>query len=269
MTSRSGVERMLDLYLAEGAEQIPDRVLDAALDQVDQVPQRRVLFVPWRSNGMHTYLKLAFSGAVVVAVVVGGSMFLSRGPTDGVGGPRVDTPSPSASAAASVSPSPLPTIALTDTSNWVAFTSERYGHEIGHPPSWVATRATADWSFETSRLDFRTSEADWFIDESSVYPIRFSAFAVDVPPGTSDDEWITAYYKGSQAGGQQCDAVIETLQPIAVTVDGHTGRMLINDPCDDAQAFVFIGGRVHVFAIWRPNQEALLEAFLSTVKFTE
>lgn len=54
------------------------------------------------------------------------------------------------------------------------------------------------------------------------------------------------------------------LQPISV--DGHPGSIAVNEACEDAQAFVLIDGRIHVFAIWRA-EEALLEAFLSTVKF--
>ncbi|MBA2633069.1 MAG: hypothetical protein H0U86_08740 [Chloroflexi bacterium] len=270
MTSRSDIERVLDRYLAEGAEQMPDRVIDAALDQIDHIPQRRVLRVPWRFYQMLTFLKPALAVAAVIAVLVVGGMFLSRGPSASVGGPAASTPSPSPSASASAAVSPSSSAqALTDTSNWVAFTSERYGYEIAHPPTWDAKPATRDWTFETDRLDFLTEAADSFIDEAAPYQIRFTAFADDVPSDMSEDEWITAYYEGSQGDGQQCDALIEKLQPIAVTVAGHAGRLLINDPCSDAQAFVFIDGRVHVFAVWRENQEALLEAFLSTVKFQE
>lgn len=269
MTSRSDIERELDRYLAQGAEQVPDRVIDAALDQVDQIPQRRALRMPWRSNEMPMFLKLAFAGAAVVAVVVVGSMFLNRGPTANVGGSPVTTPSASVAAPASAAPEPSVAPALTDTSNWAPFTSQRYGYEIAHPPAWTATPSVRDWVFDTDRLEFRSEAADSFIDPTAQYQIRFTAFAVDVPPGTSEDEWITAYYEGSRGDGIPCDALIKELQPIAVTVDGHEGRMWINDGCSDAQAFIFRDGRAHVFAVWRADQEALLEAFLSTVKFTE
>ena len=268
MTSRSDVELVLDRYLAEGAEQVPDRVIDAALDQIVQVPQRRAWRMPWRSNEMPTFLKPALAAVAVVAVVVVGSMFLNRGPTANVGSP-VATPSASVAAPASATPEPSASQAVTITADWVSFTSERYGYEIAHPPAWKATPSVRQWVFETDRLDFISEAADTFIDETAQYKIRFSAFAVDVPLGASEDEWITAYYEGSRGDGNQCDALIKDLQPIAVTVDGHEGRMWVNDACSDAQAFVFRDGRVHVFAVWRNDQQALLEAFLSTVKFTE
>jgi hypothetical protein len=212
---------------------------------------------------MPTFLKPVLAGAVVIAVLVVGAILLTRGPTSNTGGPASATPSPSASAAASAAASP--SSSLTDTSDWVAFTSERYGYQIAHPPTWTATPASRDWDFETDRLDNITAAADHFIDGDAAFQILVTAFADDVPPDMSEDEWITAYYEDSEVDGQPCDTVIDEMQPI--TVDGHPGRIAINDPCSDAQAFVFIDGRVHVFAVWRAREEALLEAFLSTVVF--
>ena len=44
-------------------------------------------------------------------------------------------------------------------------------------------------------------------------------------------------------------------------------RPSISHTCQESHAFVFIGDRAYVFAVWKPNQEALLRAFLSTVHF--
>lgn len=258
MTNRSDIEHVLDRYLAEGGEQVPDRVVDAALDQIDHTSQRLALRVPWRFPEMPYLLKPALMGAAVIAVLIVGGVLLTRGPTTNVGGPPITTPSLSAPDSPGASPSATPT--LTDTSDWVAFTSERYGYEIEHPPTWIATPAVGDWDFETDRLDWETADADTFHDALAL----FSAFASDVPAEMSEDEWIAAYYEGSGANGVQCEDSVDW-QPISV--DGYAGRMAVNDACSDVQAFVFIDGRVHVFAIWRENREALLEAFLSTVEF--
>jgi len=268
MTSRSDVERVLDRYLADGAEQVPDRVIDDALRQIDHIPQRRALRVPWRFNDMPSVFKLALAGATVVAVLVVGSMFLNRGPTNSVGGPGVGSPSPSASVPASATASPSPSLALTDTSNWVPFTSDLYGYSIARPPTWVAQPATRDWSLETDRADWvGHGVADRFWGAAEGEDTLVTAFADDVPSGMSDDEWLTAYYEGTEADGQQCDALVEELKPLpAIMVDGRRGVIAVNEACSDAQAFVFTEGRVHVFAVWRA-EVALLEAFLSTVRF--
>jgi hypothetical protein len=186
-------------------------------------------------------------------------MFLTRGQEVGTGAAPIATPSPSASPSASPSPSP----ALTDTSNWVPFTSERYGFALAHPPTWTATPATRDWDFETDRMSPVTPGSDHFIDEDAAYKIGVVAFATDVQADMSEDEWLAAYYEGLSAS---CGAT-QGVQPISV--DGHEGRLIVHDACSDAQAFVFIDDRVHVFAVWRADQEALLEAFLSTVEFQQ
>jgi hypothetical protein len=260
MTNRSELEQALDRYLAEGGEQVPDRVVDAALDQIDHTSQRLALRVPWRFPDMPYFLKSAMAATAVIAVLIVGGVLLTRGPTTSVGGPPAASSLPSVSTPASAGASPSATPALTDTSNWIPFTSERYGYEIEHPPTWIATPATGDWDFETSRLDWETANADTFLSAQA----RFSAFASDVPADMSEDEWIAAYYEGSVANGVQCEDFVDW-QPISV--DGYAGRLAVNDACFDVQAFVFVDTRVHVFAIWRENHEALLEAFLSTVEF--
>ncbi len=271
MTTRSEVELALDRYLAEGGEQVPDRVIDAALDQIDQLPQRRALRVPWRFHDLSTFLKPAIAGAAVVAVLVVGGTYLTGGEAPGLGAGGTTTPSPTATASPSPSapPSPSPTQALTDTSNWETFTSERYGYEIGHPPSWVVEPATRDWVLERDRDDFRGfGVVDRFHDESANFSVLVSAFAADLPSGTTEDEWIAAYYEGTMVDGHACDELIDGLME-SISVDGRPGRIAVNDACSDAQAFVVIDDRMHVFAVWRPRHAALLEAFLSTVDFPE
>jgi len=89
MTNRSELEQALDRYLAEGGEQVPDRVVDAALDQIDHTPQRHALRMPWRFPDMPYVLKSAMVGAAVVAVLIVGGVLLTRGPTTNLPvGPR-------------------------------------------------------------------------------------------------------------------------------------------------------------------------------------
>lgn len=260
MTSRSDVERMLDRYLAEGAERVPDRVIDDALRQIDHVPQRRAVRVPWRFQPMPSFFKLALSGAAVIAALVVGGMFLNRAPTDTVGGSPIATPLPSASAPASASPLPSASVVPIDTSAWKPFTSEQYGYSIAYPQSWSAEAATRDWSLEADRTDWKGYEvADRFLGTYDLQTVLVTAFAADVPSGMSDDEWLTAYCESSFQGAGFLPGIM---------VDGRRGVIAASYACSDApHVFVFNEGRVHVFAVWRENQQALLEAFLSTVRF--
>jgi hypothetical protein len=79
MTDRNDLERTLDSFLADGPERVPDRVLDAALVEITHVKQRRVWRAPWRARAMSVPFKLAAAAAIVVAVAIGGMLFLQPG----------------------------------------------------------------------------------------------------------------------------------------------------------------------------------------------
>lgn len=298
MTNRSELEQALDRYLAEGGEQVPDRVVDAALDQIDHTSQRLALRVRWRYRAMPTFLKPALAAVAVIALMGVGGIFLTRGPA--VGTPPVTTPPPSTPVSAAPSGSPSCFLAARcrpsssvpiDTSDWVLFTSERYGYRLALPPTWSATPATQAWGFETdhtmSALCCMHEGSDQFAEvnpytiSSDVshggYPIWLRAFAVDVPASPSEDGWMADYYasRPDMAPGY-CEYADTEQRPISV--DGHPGTMIVGDAeCGDS-AFVFNDGRVHVFwleaydrpaqmAEWRTLKTDLLEAFLGTIDF--
>jgi hypothetical protein len=96
--------RAVRSWLDEGITRLPDRVLDAVLDQVPATPQRRR---PWwparRSIQMNTFAKLAGAAAALLVVAVVGYQLLpatSQGP-----GPTV-TPVPTPTPTAQPAPSP-------------------------------------------------------------------------------------------------------------------------------------------------------------------
>jgi hypothetical protein len=261
MTTRSEVELLLDRYLGDGPERVPDRVIDAALDTIDDTKQRRAFRAPWRVQEMPTFFKLALAGAAVLVVLAVGLTYLNPKPTGSVGGQSAATPSPATSTPTSPTPSPSPR-ALTDTSWWVPYRSVRYGYTVRHPSTWEVEPGSRDWKMQPDRTDWLTPAADRFIDRDADFQIGVSAWVVDVPAGTSSAQWMRSYYKDAQAGCGIAAAVVQD-----VTVGGQPGKLYIEDACADAQAFVFRDGSVTVFAVWRENQADLLEAFLSTVEF--
>lgn len=267
MNSRSDLERALDDFFRVGSDEVADRVIDAALLTIDHTPQRRAMGGPWRSNAMSTSLKLATIAAAVVLAAGGAALMLGRMPGAGVGGvgspAHSIAPSASVPSTSEVTASPTSSLTPIDTSGWKPYTSTRYGYTIAHPPTMSVGPATEDWTLE-DRLDWMGfGVADRFLGSAFLV----TAFAADVPNDMSENEWVSAYSEGleTDGGGQPCDGTYEELP--SISVDGHAGRLRVNDPCDLAQAFVFIDGRVHVFAVWRPNQEALLQAMVSTVAF--
>jgi len=85
MSTDRETTRLVRSWLEEGVTRLPDRVLDAVLDQVPTTPQRRSWWPAWRSNEMNTYAKLIAAAAAVLVVAVVGYQFLPRG--SGPGGP--------------------------------------------------------------------------------------------------------------------------------------------------------------------------------------
>jgi hypothetical protein len=85
MTSQRDLDRLLDGFFAEGTNELADRVIDAALEQVNHVHQRRVLRVPLRfvSNTLITRLAVA---AVVGVLAIGSAAYLMRSSPYAVGG---------------------------------------------------------------------------------------------------------------------------------------------------------------------------------------
>src|SRR4051812_34543644 len=114
MNDDRSLERAARSWLDEGPTQAPDRVVDAALAQIQTTNQERDLR-PWRMPNMNPAIKLA-AAAIVAVVAIGGSLYLFGAPA-GFGGRPTPTPSappptaaPTPSAAAGT-PGPTPNAA--------------------------------------------------------------------------------------------------------------------------------------------------------------
>jgi hypothetical protein len=100
MTHERDVERVLERWLADGVDQMPDRVYQSILDRVERQPQQRAWRVSWRDSHVNRYIKPLIAIAAVVLVAVAGITVVGRPSGSNVGG-----------SAASPSPSPAPSIA--------------------------------------------------------------------------------------------------------------------------------------------------------------
>ena len=72
MSTDRDTTRIVRSWLEEGATALPDRVLDAVLDQLPATSQRRAWWPAWRFREMNNALKLAIAAAAVVVVAVVG-----------------------------------------------------------------------------------------------------------------------------------------------------------------------------------------------------
>src|SRR5215210_6987796 len=100
MTQSRPLDRVLDSFFKLGSEELADRVLEAALVEIDKTKQRRRAPALWRFPMMLTTNRLA-TAAVIGALAVGGA-FLALRPAPSVGPPP-------ASATPTTPPSVTPT----------------------------------------------------------------------------------------------------------------------------------------------------------------
>ena len=96
MTAKTDFDRVLDAFLAEGPETIPDRVIDEALSEINRTPQRPAIRLPRSVSRMPASLRL-LAVAAVIATATGIAFTLA-------GGTRPPTP-----------PSPPPASAFDGT----------------------------------------------------------------------------------------------------------------------------------------------------------
>ncbi len=101
MTDQRELDRVLVAFFVEGTGELADRVIDAALDQIDHTRQRRAVRMPWRFSTMSSTMKLLTRVAAVAAIgvlAVGGALYLTR-----PGQPAIGVASPTAAPGASSS----------------------------------------------------------------------------------------------------------------------------------------------------------------------
>ena len=185
MSTDRDVTRIVRSWLEEGATALPDRVLDAVLDQVPATSQRRAWWPARRLNEMNNALKVAIVAAAVVVIAVVGFNLVPR--QAGIGGPG---PSPTASPTATQTPtqtptptpSPLPSGVLTEfpegpltagTYTLAPYTAA--GEGMCHvPPQSGCTETTADDTirFTMTVPDGWNAFGPWVMFESNQPPDR-------------------------------------------------------------------------------------------------
>jgi hypothetical protein len=109
MTDQRELNRMLGAFFATGSDELADRVIDAALVQIDHTRQRRAMRVPRRLMTMNMPTRLA-AAAVIGVLAIGGALYLLRPGPSGVG---TASPTPSTTATqglpTATAPAPTPT----------------------------------------------------------------------------------------------------------------------------------------------------------------
>ena len=210
MTTDRDFDRITMAWLADGPEELPDRVLDAVVDEVHLTRQRHGLRLPWR------FPTMTMPARVAALVAVGALILATLVAVGGAGGGK-PAPSPS-QAAVAPAPSPAPTtletigIPVLDT----AFTSPRNGFSMQVPGIWNLTPATASWQPGTT-----LQWGDPALDAIQGDDVRFVASAQKLLPEQTPEQWLKAYCLGTAADTGQCDSVPTAWEEIKIAgIDG-------------------------------------------------
>jgi hypothetical protein len=240
MTAERDVERVLEHWLVDGIDEMPDRVYLAILDRVERQPQQRAWRVSWRDSTVNAYIKPILAMAAVIVIVVAGIGIVGGPSRSGIVGVTPPSASPSAAPSPSVAPSPSATQAWTDPGpcgeNGCGgpLTAGTYTSTALQPPvtytltsPWVNVR---DWAeYFMLYPDNPGNRALWAIGESAPYILILPDGLAVSPtarcegdPAADAVEVDAAGYAASLAAREG----LATTGPIPITVGGLTGLQL-------------------------------------------
>ena len=226
--------RIVRSWLDEGVTQLPDRVLDAVLDQVPATPQRRATWWPARRlSTMNTSIKFGLAAVVVAVAALIGINYLG---TANVGGPGVSDPT-SADPTPAATPVPTPTatpVGLLPEGPHVLSDGEApEGGQISLPVT--VTIPAAGWYGEPGggilQKNDNSDAPDGsgmivFFGELYVYgdPCEWSTTRPDTP-ATTVDELVAAL---------AAQASRDASEPEDITLDGYQGKSITLHVPEDA-----------------------------------
>jgi hypothetical protein len=243
MTGQIDVDRVLEDWLAEGPDRLPDRVVQSTVAHLDDIKQRKSSWLPG-SDRMYRLILPAtgVAAALVIAAVALTSFF--RGPS--VGGPP-GTP----------------------------FTSERHGYTIILPEGWTVEERPGTWllgDFFDANTD---SGVDYFERRDRDQGPRLNLYLASqpIPSGMSFDEWA-ATHDDANEGEHPCFDLVATYP--GVTIDGEPARQqahhcetFFGEGDDGAltgiQTLVAYNGRGYAIYLW-PTDTGVAMPPLSTLR---
>ena len=109
MNDKTDFDRIAQSWLQDGPTEMPDRSLQAALDEVHVTSQQRFGAARRTFNMNGNAFRLAAAAMVALFIIVGGGLYLGNNDrSGGVGGPPPATAAPTATPTATPSPTPAP-----------------------------------------------------------------------------------------------------------------------------------------------------------------
>jgi hypothetical protein len=244
MTTEHDVRtRTVVSWLREDAHENAERVLLAALNEVDHTQQRRSWWPAWRFSDMNNLARvLVATAAVVVVAVVGINLF--PGSPSGAGGSPPPA-SPSAPVAPSTSPSPSPT--REPSASLVTRTLTPFGPEgfndtdpraasitftFDAPASWAKFEEIGVWidgNGPPYGADLMFLPAGGLFNDPCLTAEEADG-AADIPVGPTVDDLVSALVDHPS---------LDVTSPVDVTLAGYSGTYLDLLVPDDISACAY------------------------------
>jgi hypothetical protein len=253
MNTERDFDLLANAWMAEGPDELPDRIFESAMDEVHGLPPgrrarraRRVLF-GFPAHGVRGVGVLRFGvavasvvavaglGVLALAVIVGGRPSVIVHPTGSPPGSPQASPRPSVSPRPS--PTPRPQVPLTER-----FVSAVNRYSISYPAGWTIKPATKAFAYGSS-----LTLADPTVDVLRAPDGRTRLYitSMAIPRGVTELTWHltqeqlqpdgpTVCEPGAGAGGQED-------RHLAVTVGGVRGDA--GPSCQSIQYVTPITGR--------------------------
>ena len=241
MTASRDPDRLIHSFLLEGADQLQDPVYDAVRSEIELQRQRAVIG-PWRMPTMNKLAPIGVAAAAAVVALVVGTRLLGPPAPGGVAGVPSVQPSVAASPTAAASLArPSPAVGGRAPGPYLF-------NGVGDGPRITVTIPAPGWDGDGGTL-VKNGKADppdgagmigpWY-GALYVYgdPCRWSTTTPKTPASTVD-EMVAAL-----AAQKSRDASA----PVAVTVDGYSGKSITLHVPEDA---VFNGCDGGKFGSWQ------------------
>jgi hypothetical protein len=275
MSTDRDFDRIVMAWLAEGPDELSDRVLDAVVDRVHLTRQRRVSRVPWRFPTMTMPARVAALIAVGVLALAGLAALGGIGGTSTPVESAAPTSATASTAVESAAPtSTTPQLAALDTT----FESPWHGYSIAYPAGWTVTPATGAWLQGSAAPEWGDRRADKITGSTigSKHPsgdVRITATQQTFADGQTADAWLQAYCGRDPAA--DCSNVKGTWP--TTNVAGYIGYIDI-DGLEASPGTIMPGGKIYevvvpvqghayVFTLDGNVDRAMLDRFLASVDF--
>jgi hypothetical protein len=245
--------RIIETWLDEGVATLPDRVLDAVLDDLPATPQRRPSWLARRSLSMNNTARIGLGVAAVVTVAV---IAVSQLP--GLLPPGGET-TPSPSVAASATPTPAPVFPADGELTMGRYSMTRSGVQLSIDVPASGWSSSSGYSISKGTTPSQANLIFWTDAPDNVYSDPCTKTRLSPPSGTTAPELAASV--AAVPGTELVEG------PLPVTIGGRPAQHVVlripNDlGCSAANEFFLwydeaIGGRtpseigatIHVWVI--------------------